>query len=101
MKRAIMMDEGDNVATATSEIGCGEEVEVTSPSGDMVMRIRASEAIPFGHKIALRDIGPGGYVIKYGERIGVASTPITAGAWIHTHNLESLIKPTPLEGRPP
>lgn len=98
MKRAIMMDDMDNVATATSEIEPGEEVEIISPSGTIAMRLRVSEPIPFGHKIALKDINPGKEIIKYGERIGVASKPITAGAWVHTHNLESLIQPTPIEG---
>lgn len=99
MKRAIMIDEGDNVATATSEIEAGEEVEIIAPSGATAKRLRALEPIPFGHKIALKDIGPGEEVMKYGERIGVASRPITAGAWVHTHNLESLIQPAPIEGR--
>ncbi|MEM2127246.1 MAG: UxaA family hydrolase [Candidatus Bathyarchaeia archaeon] len=101
MKKAIMIDERDNVATATSEIGAGEEVEIISPSGAVVMRLRVSEPLPFGHKVALKNISPGEEVIKYGERIGIASKPILAGAWIHTHNLESLIQPNPIEGRPP
>ncbi len=96
-----MIDEGDNVATATSEIEAGDEVEIISPSGAIAMRLRALEPIPFGHKVALKDIGSGEEVMKYGERIGVASRPITAGAWVHTHNLESLIQPAPIEGRAP
>jgi altronate dehydratase small subunit len=93
VKRAIQIDERDNVATATSEIGPGEEVEVISPSGAIAMRLRASEPISFGHKLALRDVGLGKEVIKYGERIGLASRPIRAGDWVHIHNLESLIRP--------
>ncbi len=42
-----------------------------------------------GHKIAARDIGEGGTVIKYGHPIGVAACDISAGEWIHTHNLRS------------
>lgn len=99
MKRAIMIDEGDNVATAASEIEAGEEAEIISPTGAIAMRLRVLEPIPFGHKIALKDIDPGGEVMKYGERIGVASRPIKAGAWVHTHNLESLIQPAPIGGR--
>jgi altronate dehydratase small subunit len=93
VKRAIQVDERDNVATATSDIGPGEEVEVISPSGAVAVRLRASEQIPFGHKLALREVGPGEEVIKYGERIGLASRPIRAGDWVHVHNLESLIRP--------
>ncbi len=100
MKRAIMIEERDNVATATSDIEPGEEVEVISPSGEVAMRVRASEAIPFGHKLALRDIAPGEDMVKYGERIGVASRSIGAGCWVHTHNLESLVRPTDCGGAP-
>jgi hypothetical protein len=29
-------------------------------------------------------------VIKYGRAIGQATTDITSGAWVHTHNLSSV-----------
>ncbi len=45
--------------------------------------------IPAGHKIALRDIPKGEYVIKYGEIIGRAKTDIQKGEWVHTHNVAS------------
>ncbi len=45
--------------------------------------------IPAGHKIALRDIPQGEYVIKYGEIIGRAKTDIAKGDWVHTHNVAS------------
>ncbi len=45
--------------------------------------------IPAGHKIALKDIAKGEYVIKYGEIIGRASQDITKGEWVHTHNVKS------------
>ncbi len=45
--------------------------------------------IPAGHKIALREIPKGEYVIKYGEIIGRAKTNITKGEWVHTHNVAS------------
>ncbi len=45
--------------------------------------------IPAGHKIALRDIPKGEYVVKYGEIIGRAKVDIKAGEWVHTHNVAS------------
>ncbi len=45
--------------------------------------------VPAGHKIALRDIPKGEYVIKYGEIIGRAKVDIKAGEWVHTHNVAS------------
>ncbi|MCW3979440.1 MAG: UxaA family hydrolase [Candidatus Bathyarchaeota archaeon] len=94
MKKALQIDGKDNVATATSDVGEGEVVEVLSPHGVVIERPEASEPIPFGHKIALVDLGMGEEVIKYGEVIGVASQEIAAGVWVHTHNVESATVPT-------
>jgi len=54
------------------------------------VRVEIKERIPMGHKFALRDIEPGEYVIKYGERIGIATARIEAGEHVHVHNLESI-----------
>lgn len=94
MERAFQIDEGDNVATVTSKVSPGEDVEVFSPEGNIVLRPKALKAIPFGHKIALADIDRGEVVVKYGEIIGVASRPIRFGDWVHTHNVESSAIPT-------
>ena len=94
VKKALQIDGKDNVATATSDIGEGEVVEVLSPDGEVIGRPEASEPVPFGHKIALVDLGRGEEVIKYGEVIGVASKEITAGEWVHTRNVESATVPT-------
>jgi len=48
-----------------------------------------SEAVPAGHKYALRAIRAGEAVIKYGETIGRATKDIADGEWVHTHNLRS------------
>ena len=46
--------------------------------------------MPYGHKIALRDIAPGEHIMKYGECIGAASHPISKGDYVHVHNLDAL-----------
>ena len=94
MKKAIQIDEGDNVATVTSDIKQGETVEVLSPEGEIIVKPRTLDAVPFGHKIALTDLDRGDRVVKYGETIGVASSPIRVGAWVHTPNVESAVVPT-------
>ena len=48
-----------------------------------------TENIPAGHKYALKNIGKGEYVIKYGEIIGRATADIHEGEWVHTHNVKS------------
>jgi len=45
--------------------------------------------IKLGHKIALKDIKKGEYILKYGEIIGVAKNNIKKGEWVHSHNLIS------------
>lgn len=40
-----------------------------------------------GHKYALCDIRAGEHIIKYGNKIGHATTDIQKGAHIHTHNM--------------
>jgi len=93
MGKAVQVDGRDNVATVTSDVSEGEVVEVLSPEGD-ILRLRALDDISFGHKIALTDLDQGEEVVKYGETIGIASRPIRAGSWVHTHNVESARVPT-------
>ena len=89
MKKAIQIDDKDNVATVTGQAGQGEELEVLNPDGAVILQTRTNEAIPFGHKIAIDDLDAGVEVVKYGEIIGVASESIPAGQWVHTHNVKS------------
>ena len=94
MAKAIQIDDADNVATVASEVSKGERVEVLSPDGSVLMRPETLGDVPFGHKIALKPLARGEDVIKYGEVIGVASTIIEVGEWLHTHNVESVRVPT-------
>ena len=94
MKKAIQIDKEDNVATVTNEVNQEEYLGVLSSEGNIVLKIRPIEKILFGHKIALKDFLPKDEIIKYGEVIGVASTRIKMGEWVHTHNLESGRLPT-------
>jgi altronate dehydratase len=57
------------------------------PQGAHAAGVTAREAIPSGHKIALRDVAAGEVVLKYGQPIGIAREAIPAGSWVHDHNL--------------
>ncbi len=94
MAKAIQIDDQDNVATVTSEVSKGEQVEVLPPEGSILMSPEALGDVPFGHKIALKSLALGEEVVKYGEVIGVASAGIKVGEWLHTHNVESVRVPT-------
>ena len=51
--------------------------------------LQETDQIPAGHKRALQAIKKGEAIIKYGNPIGVASTDIAEGEWVHTHNLKT------------
>ena len=57
------------------------------PKGTAFEGVSAAEDIPQGHKMALRAVGNGENVIKYGFSIGHATADITPGMWVHTHNM--------------
>lgn len=87
MRRAIVLDELDNVATALEDIEPGETVLVRLPEGELNLKVCAR--IPFGHKFSIKPIKRGESVIKYGEIIGKATEDIEVGEWVHVHNVES------------
>jgi altronate hydrolase len=76
----IVMREGDNVAVALHTLEPGEE---------LISGVMCAEAIPAAHKVAVRPIGQGEAVVKYGAPIGRATAPIFTGQHVHTHNVES------------
>ena len=81
-REAIVCHSKDNVAMVTFPTKPGTFLVVSKNK-----RITAREEIPFAHKIALRGIPRGKPVIKYGERIGVATCDIKPGEWVHIHNV--------------
>jgi altronate dehydratase small subunit len=85
---AVMIKEQDNVATALRDIEPKESVVVGV--GDQGRTIQVRGRIPYGHKLATRNIAQGEDVIKYGEVIGRATQDIPSGTHAHVHNIESL-----------
>lgn len=85
--RVFQIDAKDNVATALTEIPKGEQAEIIGESS--AQDIIALDAIPVGHKIALREIQKDEPIIKYGVVIGSASTDIARGTWVHLHVMHS------------
>lgn len=86
-EQAIVIDPRDSVAVAVVELAAGDRCPLRVGDETLVVEIR--ETIPFGHKVALREIARGDDVLKYGEVIGAASAAIHSGEWVHTHNLAS------------
>ena len=75
----------DNVAVLLDPIHSGETQTAAA------IAVTATVDIEKGHKIALTAIGQGEPVVKYGFPIGIATAPIQAGDWVHTHNLATAL----------
>ncbi len=87
---ALQVDEKDNTATIfADDVLAGCTVEVRDPRGGR-HALKVLSDIPYGHKIALRDIAAGEHIIKYGESIGAAERDIPAGSYVHVHNIVAL-----------
>src|SRR5438477_10584759 len=76
----IRLHPADNVVVARVDVAIGMAV----PSEGFVSRSQ----VPAGHKLAARAIRQGEAILKYNVCIGFASTDITAGAYVHSHNTE-------------
>jgi altronate dehydratase small subunit len=82
---SLRLHDDDNVAVCLRRVPSGNEIVFENGS-----RVTAVTEIPAGHKIALRPIARGEFVIKYGERMGRASTDIACGDHAHVHNIEGV-----------
>jgi hypothetical protein len=83
MEALIRLAADDNVGVAIRDLAAGTEVEVDG------LRLVAQDAIPFGHKMALRPLQPGEKVIKFGVPVGSATRAIEPGMHVHVHNIQS------------
>ena len=92
MKKAILMNKDDNVATVLKSVKKGGMIAVISTDNKVVKNIEARKEIAAGHKIAVNFIGEGEIVVKYGESIGTAIDRIDQGTHVHIHNVCSKVK---------
>lgn len=83
MTLCLKIHDADTVAVALEPIAAGT---ILSAFG-----LTTVDAIPQGHKFALRDVGSGEAVTKYGMTIGLATAPIARGAHVHSHNLRTAL----------
>jgi SAF domain len=83
VKSALVISDRDNVATALEPLAAGSALDLNG------QHVVVREPISPGHKFALVAIPAGDGVVKYGSRIGTASTAIAPGTHVHTHNVAS------------
>jgi altronate hydrolase len=78
---AIHLHPSDNIAVARVPLAAGSELQVDG------IPVSVREAIPAGHKVALRPIATGENIVRYGQMMGRARIPIEGGQHVHTHNV--------------
>ncbi|GHV60198.1 hypothetical protein AGMMS49587_00800 [Spirochaetia bacterium] len=80
-----VVSDQDNVATALADIPVG----TAKFRGGREGTIQVKQPVPFGHKIAVKEIPKGEDIIKYKVPIAVADAGIGIGEYVHVHNAKS------------
>jgi len=80
---ALKLHPDDDVAIAKLTLAAGTTLRDV-PGADCP--VRTAQAIPVGHKFALRPLAPGQPIRRYGQVIGFARQAIQAGDHVHVHN---------------
>ena len=88
MKEYLKVNENDNILVALIELTKGSTLSYKD------IDIELQDDIKPGHKVALRDIKKGEFIIKYGYPIGNALEDIKKGQWVHTHNIKTNLSGT-------
>jgi (2R)-sulfolactate sulfo-lyase subunit alpha len=91
MERGALLHETiDDVAVVIYNVTPGDEIKLVTLEGQEMGTVKAVDAVPLVHKIALRDMPAGKDVIEYGRPIGRTTKAIAKGAHVHTHNVRSI-----------
>ena len=86
----LVHDRKDNVGVVVVEgLEAGTEMLCVVTHDNSDFRLVARQAVPIGHKVALRDLKAGDTVIKYGQDIGRILADVGPGEHVHVHNLKT------------
>ena len=86
----IVHDKADNVGVIVVEdVKAGQNLTGWVMEGDGTIQLKALDAVPLGHKIALGDLKKGDTVLKYGHDIGRVVAPAAKGRHVHVHNMKT------------
>jgi (2R)-sulfolactate sulfo-lyase subunit alpha len=86
----IVHDKHDTVGVVVVEdVQPGKELEGWVMETDETIKVKALDKVPLGHKVALKDIGEGETILKYGADIGKAVKPIKKGGHAHVQNIKT------------
>jgi (2R)-sulfolactate sulfo-lyase subunit alpha len=85
----LIHDSVDNVGVAVVDIAANVDCTGRDLSTNKPLQAHSEEAIPLGHKIALKDFKVGDEVTKYACVIGTIVKDVAAGHHVHTQNLKT------------
>jgi len=86
----LVHDKKDTVGVVVVEdVKAGQTLTGWVMETDATIKLKALDAIPLGHKIALKDIKKGDTILKYGHDIGRAVATIGKGRHAHVHNVKT------------
>lgn len=82
-QKFLKIHKEDNVIVALDKLEANEAIQI---DGNKFLLF---EEIKQGHKAAIKNIGQGESIIKYGHIIGHATEDIKIGSWVHSHNTKT------------
>lgn len=86
----IVHDKADTVGVVVVEdVKANTDVTGWIMETDETITLKALDAVPLGHKIALREIKSGESLLKYGHDIGRAVADVAEGRHVHVHNAKT------------
>ncbi len=89
MIQFLVHDKKDSVGVAVVDVKAGQELSGRSLDTNENLKAKATQDIPLGHKIALKDLKVGDNVIKYGVEVGRVVAPVKTGEHVHVHNVKT------------
>jgi (2R)-sulfolactate sulfo-lyase subunit alpha len=86
----IVHDKADTVGVVVVEdVQPDKKISGWIMETDETISLTSLDAVPLGHKIAIRPIKPGDTILKYGHDVGRAVAAIAQGRHVHVHNLKT------------
>lgn len=86
----VVHDDGDSVGVVVIEgVEAGQTLTGWIMDQNKTIEFDVKDAIPIGHKLAIRDLAVNDTVIKYGEDIGRIVSAIKQGEHLHVHNVKT------------
>jgi altronate hydrolase len=79
----VQLSSKDSVVVALKNLAAGARIPLEQ--GELTLL----DAVPAGHKVAIREHRPEEQIFKFGWAIGLAACAIQPGQHVHTHNVRS------------